>query len=113
MNELNLLRFAFCLPGTAIEVGLGRFKPAASTGSGIQDELLLKDVMNFCLEGGASTIDLASAKARFVDADMASLERCCSLHLPRSCRTASAGLYAPPWEGQLEAVLRCLYCLAM
>ena len=94
-------------------MGLGRFKPAASTGSGIQEEPLLKDVMNFCLEGGASTIDLASAKARFADADMASLERCSSLHLPRSCPAASAGLYAPPWECLLEAVLRCLYCLAV
>jgi hypothetical protein len=63
-------------------VGLDRVKAAVSTGSGIQDEPLLKDVMNFCLEGGASTIDLASAKARFADVDLASLERCCSLHLP-------------------------------
>ena len=49
--------------------------PAATKGASTEDEPLLMDVTNYCLEGRTTTIDLAAAKAKFVDADVASLER--------------------------------------
>ena len=59
---------------SAIDVGLSSF-PEATTGAGADDEPLLMDVTNYCLEGRTTTIDLAAAKAMFVDVDVASLER--------------------------------------
>ena len=65
---------ACILADSAIEVGISSF-PAATTGGSADDEPLLMDVMKYCLEGRTTTIDLAAAKAKFVDADVASLER--------------------------------------
>lgn len=57
-----------------MEVGISSF-PAATKGPSTDDEPLLMDVTNYCLEGRTTTIDLAAAKAKFVNADVASLER--------------------------------------
>lgn len=80
---------------TAIEVGISNF-PVATNGTSAEDEPLLKDMMNFCLEGGTSTIDLAGAKARFADADIASLERSAIKLASSLCSVRQTGTCCQP-----------------
>lgn len=63
-----------CTTDTAIEGGIS-VPPLGLKSASIGDESLLADLMTYCVEGGKSTIDLAGAKAKFADVEVALLER--------------------------------------